>query len=434
MLTVGDFKKAIEKASELDHLDQTWPVYELYFSYQNGEVGTYFAAPAHVGLVSEVQEVNNDVDEVDLIVGNGDLRLAHGAKTTEDLKQYFLRHFRQAHDEALRDYLYGELSKVSDPADTARIVQLDEDGHPLLDDAGVPLPGPAYKNDIFNAKRDLGKHFEYWWGKFGERQARRELAFRPLRKAELFLHFAGLAEDEITQETVEDWVHVNGVLGLDVLVFPPNADNAKRGGQIETVAAFRREAEEAHWIKRLYEASLRIDDKNNKRAEQAARDIRELFEWSKSYDPLPQECKERAQRAVEEKIQEILGQHCQLEWRRAGNGLVEFPRFRTMLGAIYLQFSWLLRERANLKRCRFCGKPIPTEKHYRNREFCPSTLCKDSYFNWKKRRKREDIAVRFSVPPETSAEIDRLSAKRGMDQDAFLHEMLASYKARHELA
>lgn len=440
-LTVKDFEEAIKKAGELDHMDQEWPVYEFYKRQLTAEGTPYFRAPSWVMGSAKAPAAGGGTEEVSFFGRPlGDRRVGSGVRDASQVKGYVFRLFRELHDRKLQTDLYDQLSGAADLAEAAKLVQLDEDGKPLLDEDGVPLPGPSTRNSVFNSRKDLVKDFERWWSIQKDVQPRHQVPFRPLRKASLFLHFAELANEEITEEDVAVWVHVNGVLGLDILAHPPNAIGEMRGGPRETVEAFRREAEEANWVKLLYEAALRTDSKDEDVANQASRDIANLFGWPEGQSYRPQECKDRAIRAVEDKIQEVLGNHCTVRWRRAGNGLVEFPEFRTLLGAMYFQFAWVLRERAHTRRCKFCRKPIGidpkpkeledeprTRKTYKNKEFCGRS-CKNDYANERRRERSVQPAASVSVAASTGEEIKALAAKRGLRVDEFLEEMTRVYK------
>jgi hypothetical protein len=376
------------------------------------------------------------------------LDLSAGAfdEVDEMLEEYL----RQVRNEAIEDFRVGGQERLFDGLRKHLYPIVEErDLEPLLEavrkdlDAGVSLAealngvvptdeygsimrNPFVEKALFNLTQDGFRKFEGELDKLLEEQKNAPRSFYPLSSPGLFLEFAKLGgKEEITQDDVLEWVHCYGILGLDLAehvgdVGPyPFLD-----GPIESVAAFAREAQEANLMKRTYEAALRLDSLEDQVVVEAFRELQSMFGWSRYSLPSLPECREKAWNAVITQVQRRLDKHCVVRWRRAGNGLVEFLEFKTLLGAMYLQFAWVLRSRADVRRCKHCGKPV---EGYKNKQFC-NRSCKNTFRNQLNRERRHQEILSLSVPPTIRVEVEELAAARGMDVEALFREMLRSYK------
>lgn len=335
----------------------------------------------------------------------------------------------QAFQEGGQEHLISSLReglKGADSTSVARLlkaIRVDLDGEidiaealkglRFVDENGVATPGTFAKKAIFDVKQDT---FRETGRKLDENIRRRRNSPRelyPLSLPGLFLKFAELAGAEITEDVVKDWIHRYRVLGLGMEYLSGNWQPAHRGTPRETVAAFAREAKEARWTRELYEATLYLDSADAELVKRGIREARRLFGWPEHRETSAQECKEKALDAIELQVQDRLGDHCVTRFRRAGNGLADFLEYRTVLGAMYLQFAWVLRERANVRRCKRCRERIELEpgareqkgeagnkvsKPHKNTEFC-SRQCRYDYNNERKRKKRKEANLGLSVEP-----------------------------------
>lgn len=210
-------------------------------------------------------------------------------------------------------------------------------------------------------------------------------------------------------------------------------------GRVETVSRFAREAEKANWIIRVYENATVLDSTDQEEVDKAIENLRALFEWSVNHSNSVTAVKEKALSAVRMQVQDYLNDHCSLQWRISGNGLTEFLEFNTLLGAMYLQFCWVLREASEVRRCKFCGKPIDKEaknvssrgnkKTYRNKQFC-NRKCKHDFENEVKREKGAGETSTLSVTPYTKSKLERMASSRGLDVSGLLAEMILAYGDR----
>ena len=308
------------------------------------------------------------------------------------------------------------------------------------DKVGVTMPGPFTTNVVFNSKQDMFRQSRKDLDEVLKVAKNRPRTFYPLSSPRLFLEFANLGGKEINEEDVLKWVHRHGILGIIVSEYVGDMQIACLGGPKETVAAFIREAKEANWIKRVYEATISIRSTKNEVVKEAIEELRELLDWPTYYQPSPQECEDEALDTIRLGVQSKLDRHCLIRWQRAGNGLLEFLEFKNVLGAMYLQFAWVLREKASVRRCKHCGKPVEGttdveetggRKTYKNKKFC-NRKCKDDYNNERKRKRSEEENPSLSVPLAAKKEMETLATARGMDIDVLFQEMLQIYKEHHQ--
>lgn len=295
------------------------------------------------------------------------------------------------------------------------------------------------KKWLFNARRDSLKLAEEGLHDLANHLVSRRRSFTPLSIPGLFLEFAEMGGDDISEDDVFDWIIRHGVLGLSTKHLSGDSGYLLQRGGAEIVSRFAHEARQANWVKRVYENATLLESTDQEEVNKASENLRALFEWSVHHSNSVAEIKEKALGAVRRQIQDYLNDHCSLEWRTSGNGLTEFLEFETLLGAMYLQFSWVLREASDVRPCKFCGKPIDTEtindssrgnkKTYRNKRFC-RRKCKHDFENKVKREKREGEASILSVTPYTRSKLERMASSRGLDVSGLLAEMILAYEDR----
>jgi hypothetical protein len=528
VLTVADFRRALDEAPELWYIDRAWPVYEEYWLVY-GESEASVCAPRFLDLERSVgpnrhlkaNAVRDAKPEQELWEGLQEYFLGRFRGAAKDeFETFFVEFFRRSDeavddtgrrrlkewlkakypdlDEEIVDRLFDAAAEIFDEVDeyTAdwlshlrreafnvfraggqeamfdrlrelckgvderRLEQLFiamrsdlERGATVVealgrlvsvDEVGLVSPGPLIQQVLFEKKQDGFKGFKSDLDGLTDYMNGRR-PFYPLSSARLFLDFARLGERDITEEDVMGWVRDRGILGLGLQGFSGDVRSECRGGPAETISGFAHEAKEANLLKRTYEAALLLDSDDKEVVEGAIRELREIFDSSEYYRPSPSEWKEKALDAVRLQVQNNLDRHCFIRWRRAGDGLVEFLDFRTVVGAMYLQFAWVLRGSSDVRRCRYCGKPVGSrldgeerqagepkkKKTYKNKRFC-NDRCRDAYKNERRRRTVGDEPLKISVPSTTREEIERLATVRAISTDALLQEMVRVYKECRE--
>lgn len=240
--------------------------------------------------------------------------------------------------------------------------------------------------------------------------------YRPLADTpDLFLEFARLAEVTLSEETILDWVQQYGVLGLHYedgtpptlefhqgTVRPPIMYDWE-GGRAETIQGFMLEARQAQSVLSLYEAVyeavLNKDDEKLLRwalqgtasQEDVERAVKNLWESQPSalvqiknaLVKLPSNPHTTlSEMLVDKALFEVWGivqgklsdfaypainhespytvslPHCHTGDLFAPHRLAASWGFRNLLGAMWLQFFWLITSRAHLKRCPYCNRII----------------------------------------------------------------------------
>jgi len=250
--------------------------------------------------------------------------------------------------------------------------------------------------------------------------------YRPLIDTPgLFLEFAQLADEDITREVWLDWVRCYGVLGLG-LHDPRKASSmdvrvCEIGGWGETFRNFVREACRANWLLDLYQFAMSPEQPNGALACPTGFRVQGHDEW---YEPLavPPEGSDPA--TLRQWALGMVGFEVNLQMRQS------FPRmysatgerhfllgwdFYSLLGAMYLQMSWLATAKG--EEVRWCkmpgcnnviafeqpeqGAPAGTKRNdrsmgYRTRndkKFC-SDQCKGRYhYHYRKKAKHRGAQV-----------------------------------------
>jgi hypothetical protein len=212
----------------------------------------------------------------------------------------------------------------------------------------------------------------------------RELrSYHPLTDTpRLFLSFARIAEDADPGEALERWIARYGLLGLSTdlvgdridwveypeVVVPPDS-YYDTGGPGETLAAVWREMVLANHALNLYEAAL---DKDVATLDRFWNDTEELRALDKELWP-NETSTERTTRLTELALSHVArfvrsrldvfarptvyvldeGSHTV---PLTPDRVVASLSPRNLLGAMYLQFSWLITAFGELGRCKYCGE------------------------------------------------------------------------------
>jgi hypothetical protein len=235
-----------------------------------------------------------------------------------------------------------------------------------------------------------------WSYVIGSGRARR---YRPLVDTPyLFRDFAQLgAQKSASREALERWVHRYGLLGRHYddpeyyaslprsgIVTPP-MKYAPEGGPAETAVEFWLEAWEANSLLNLYEGALSRDkDKLEQLLEikdpEKKKLIVDLYRpkrgrskggaWTEVLMERPQwidilvhKSLERIWHVVEDRISVLAYPAVDLQITAVHNMLTPEKvtptwGFRNLLGAMYLQFTWLVALRGDLSRCEYCKRII----------------------------------------------------------------------------
>lgn len=222
--------------------------------------------------------------------------------------------------------------------------------------------------------------------------------YKPLSRqyAALFLEFARWSEEKAmsrksltspkNEEAAKEWAETYGVLGLDppsftvmgnakgaikhALGIPGGVGRRTRndgmGGPQETVEAFAREAWIANMALRLYEAASKPDgpDVSTLTFYMPDRNGDEGMGIPSTKDlhgAAPESARDWALRVVSEIVEDRVRGHVWPIPARDGTsaGHSRGWAFDSLLGAMWLQMSWLMFD--NAKRCEWCGKLLNIE-------------------------------------------------------------------------
>jgi hypothetical protein len=206
--------------------------------------------------------------------------------------------------------------------------------------------------------------------------------YNPMLVRGLFLEFAEIGEGgEVTQDDWLDWTKRWGVLGVGWRGGPVNLH---RGGSSEKFSIFKREAELANWVLRLYEAATAEDGPDVLR-------IRELLELDEDDTSSAKEIKGWALSEVARTVQRRLIGECfpRLYGLKDYSFVHSRSGFGSLVGAMYLHMMYLMTATGkNIKRCGgpgcakviyFASSDLPDEPEirgravrgiYRSREYC----------------------------------------------------------------
>lgn len=204
----------------------------------------------------------------------------------------------------------------------------------------------------------------------------------------LFLKFAGLADSgEISQEVWRGWVESYGVLGLerhDTVRYLIERyrelglgldglleeldwldglgreyrlySGSTRGGPRESYGRFVKEAHKANGLLRLYEAATNPDGSDVRFVKRYA-EGEGFGPWVKT----SKDAKGWALSWAGHVVQEVISEDCYPLLSQAGDQISQGWGFHTLLGAMYLQMSWLMTATEEI-RCKWCTRIISFEQ------------------------------------------------------------------------
>lgn len=226
----------------------------------------------------------------------------------------------------------------------------------------------------------------------------------------LFLEFARIVESKDPEQSFWDWILKYGLLGqtyrnpeYDRTRFTPNIRYDPRGGPKDTVESMWEAAYEANEALNLYEAALSRDKVKLKKAillaSKEEMDDRWTIARAETLDSYPTELLTKvAIRNVIDFTTYFVEQFAYptLGWRGLNsrgpesaptlNGLTRDWGYRNLIGAMCLQFYWLITSGSDISRCKYCNRVItytPPQGHdgrkpRKDKEFCDSR-CRQNY-------------------------------------------------------
>lgn len=180
----------------------------------------------------------------------------------------------------------------------------------------------------------------------------------------LFLKFARLADDDGLDEELDteknahvalEWAHAYGVLGLTADKDPGRLKADTRGGKVDTVENFAREAWIAHAALAIYEAATAPDGPDVEGIASYIAPRHRAF-----FTQTPDMAREWAMNAVAGVVQERVasGVYPAL-YAKPGGGYVQGWDFTTLLAAMWSQMLWLLAaDEDQQRRCQWCNRVI----------------------------------------------------------------------------
>jgi hypothetical protein len=237
------------------------------------------------------------------------------------------------------------------------------------------------------------------WGVYDE--VYREV-YSPLRWHDIFLEFAGLAEEPITPKVVLGWCQHYGVLGAPVRESPVQGGYITgRSDWCQPVSDFARHVQTANRVLRLHEA---LSDPDGP-------DVEVLRRYGARGDT-PEQLREDAERLVLDTLNGILASEVHpVRYRRRGGGYVRGEAFRSLWGALWVQFDRLLDTAENdRRRCKLwtCNRiidfeqpaPLPDQGRFKNdrrlgyatradKEFCSKAHANRHFYLTKVKPKRD---------------------------------------------
>ncbi len=292
--------------------------------------------------------------------------------------------------------------------------------NPLLDERDFHRPWPIYWRvykdyEILSAPDGSGWHYIQVAGRDTDEQSELVRAYNPLIDTPyLFLEFARVAEHKDPPKALMDWFRQYGLLGITTsysgredrdplkgIVFPQRYQDDKGGpwDRIELIWEVVREYNESLV---LYEAALGRDDEKLERALFTEYDPAEYTEGRRL--TMEKEAEASGMGWTDILVNAALRQV--LEYAVGDLYAYAYPDInypddyltvdrltrswgaRNLLGAMGLQFYWLITSAGELSRCRYCGRiisyaaPIPgsdtVRKPRKDKEFCNSR-CRQNY-------------------------------------------------------
>jgi hypothetical protein len=242
--------------------------------------------------------------------------------------------------------------------------------------------------------------------------------YHPLvENPDLFLDFARICEQDDVLAALISWIAKNGLLGLTpVDKEDPVYQHRSDGGPNDSVQATKNEAQKAYFALILYEAALGKDkDKLEKIFLPAEQGTRWLNDKRRS---LSQRAKEKgvewgdilvdeALRRVLVLVQGALGSYTYprisptvdyMEQPLTPERLTASWGVRNLLGAMYLQFYWMITSSGDLSRCKYCGHLISharpllgsgERKPRADKAFCSERCRHNDYYHNRRKPERQ---------------------------------------------
>jgi hypothetical protein len=169
----------------------------------------------------------------------------------------------------------------------------------------------------------------------------------------LFITFARLADEEITRERWVDWITRYGVLGLQ-RPDPTLKLGRWKGGPAETFSAFKEEDCEANETLKLLEAASNPEGPDVDYIKQFGEARGITFEDSSRQRPLNAGAfRQGALYAVFARVRRKLREECYTDLDMTNDGAFGFSwGFHSLLGAMYLQLAFSMRNTAAARYCR----------------------------------------------------------------------------------
>jgi hypothetical protein len=163
---------------------------------------------------------------------------------------------------------------------------------------------------------------------------------------------AGL-DSERNRKVALSWTKEYGVLGLTPRRKPGSVGGDPRGGEGDTVRRFTYEAWAASATLRLYEAATAPE---GPKLDVILRQVPYL-EGIRG----PETIRKEALESVLRQVQIRLERHSYMQIYKVNGKWERGYRFHSLLGALWLQMSWLFDDNVEERRCKWCGKVIVIE-------------------------------------------------------------------------
>jgi hypothetical protein len=271
--------------------------------------------------------------------------------------------------------------------------------------------------------------------------------YRPLADTpHLFLEFARLGEEPLTRERLDHWLNEYGLLGINYddgrpylpVYYPdppiPPLMYDPEGGPEETLEYFALSVQEANNSLSLYEAALNRDEEKLGQSLGGPDVVRRITRSYDDYIPRnPQALRKGQDYEILNTVDLLIDHALMSVWHRLQHNLSNFAYpainhelpevaavpglhkggrpftphqlavawgFRNLLGAMWLQFYWLIDSRADLKRCKFCGRIIPLapstgpdgkrgRKPRSDKEYCNKSCLQNYHYHNPKKDKNQ---------------------------------------------
>jgi hypothetical protein len=180
--------------------------------------------------------------------------------------------------------------------------------------------------------------------------------YSPLDVSGLFLEFASLVDDpglddephtDNNRVVALDWIGAYGVLGLTPTGFDSLTGRIHQGGEADSLSRFVEEAAFANATLRLFEAATAPDGPDIDFIQRGIPEGRKDH-----YVQNPTEARKWALARVAHVVQGYLESYCYPSFRVQENETVILHwQFQNLLGAMWIQMTWLLTSTGKTRRC-----------------------------------------------------------------------------------